>query len=427
MEKQARFLGWAVMGLILVVVLGVLVWLVILPGVSLASAERALREHDPDRARMVLQRYLERWPNDASALLFAAQAARRAGYYAEAERLLGRAEEAHAASEATELEWELLGVQQGDFGGQENRLRMEVGRDAARALLILEALAQGYDAAYRWPEALATVEELLKREPDHVLGLRVRAAVLVRLRKLDEAEKALRRAVERGPGRPRLQAALAEVLSARGYNREAIYYYGLARADWPNDPGVLLGLARAWADAAELAQAEETLEELLQAHQGHLEGLLERGRLALRQGKTEQAATMLARVVERAPWHREAAAMQVVVLKELGRQEEVEAAEKHLQRLREEDAVGGRLKLRARDNPGEIEVRWRLWEWSWKNGLREEGFAWLTEVLKRDPRHVQGHQGMAEYFREAGQPRRADMHYRPATGRERAASGEKGP
>ena len=75
-----------------------------------------------------------------------------------------------------------------------------------------------------------------------------------------------------------------------------------------------------------------------------------------------------------------------------------------------DDAVGGPLKLRARDNPTDAAVRMELWAWALRNGEQEEGVAWLTEILRRDPKHAAANQALADYFERSGQPRRAAQH-----------------
>ena len=94
----------------------------------------------------------------------------------------------------------------------------------------------------------------------------------------------------------------------------------------------------------------------------------------------------------------------------MGRSEAAAQCEARLAELRVEDGIGGRLKLRARDNPGDVEVRWDLWLWSLRNGESTEGLAWLTEILRTDPRRPEPHKALADYFDREGQPRRAALH-----------------
>lgn len=415
-------LVWAFAGLILLGLALALVWFAVLPAVALGRAQIALRGTDPAAALPHLERYLARRPNDSGALLLAAQAARRSDDCARAERFLSAAEEASGPTDASRLEWALLGAQQGDFAGNENRLRSEAGRDDPSALLILEALARGYDASFRWPEALDVLGQMLSLAPDNGPALLVRARVQGRMRRLDRAEEDLRRAVDLAPDSPGAHAALAGVLQSRGYTREALYHFREARRHGAGGPTLLLGASGALSDAAELDEARERLDELLAERPNHVEGLIERGRLALRLRRAAEAEPFLARATREAPWHREGHELLLAALKELGRADEVKRCEERLTALKAEDAVGGPLKLNARDNPADVDVRWRLWLWSGRNGLIEEGLAWLTEILRRDPRHPQAHAALAEHFQKVGQPRRAALHRVAASG---ARSGTK--
>src|SRR5262249_52716116 len=153
-----------------------------------------------------------------------------------------------------------------------------------------------------------------------------------------------------------------------GYTREAIAHYELAQRLRPGDPETLLGLARALTDAADLDEAQGRLDELLADYPGHADGLVEPGWLALRRERFAEAELFLARAVREAPGHRDGHQLYLIVLKELGRKEAVAQSEARLAQLRDEDAVAGRLKLRARDNPTDTGVRGGMWLWSLRNG-----------------------------------------------------------
>jgi hypothetical protein len=71
-----------------------------------------------------------------------------------------------------------------------------------------------------------------------------------------------------------------------------------------------------------------------------------------------------------------------VALKDLGRGEQAAQAERRLSELRAEDALGGKLKVQARDKPDDLDVRLKLWQWFDRNGQPEEGLSWLSEILK---------------------------------------------
>jgi tetratricopeptide (TPR) repeat protein len=353
------------------------------------------------------------WPDGPAT---SAPSSWRADACADAERFLNAFEEASGPTDASRLEWTLLGVQQGDLAGEEDQLRSDVDRGHPEASAILEALAKGYAVAYRWSDALAALEQLLKRSPDHVPALLLRGTIADRLRQTDAAADDFRRAVDLAPESAAAQTALAGLLNRTGYTREAIYHYELAERLRPADPETLLGLARALTDAAELDEAQRRLDELLAAHPAHADGLVERGRLAVRRERFAEAEPFLARAVREAPWHRDGHQLYLLVLKELGRKEAAAQCEARVAQLRDEDAVAGRLKLRAHDNPADTGVRGALWLWSLRNGQEEEGVAWLVEVLRVDPRHGPAHAAFADHFERADQPRRAALHRVMASG-----------
>ena len=414
--RRRRLVVWTVASAALAGLGVAIAWRLVWPALALSAAERALRRHDPASARARLDRYLDRWPGDLRALFLAAQAARRSDACADAERLLTAFEKASGPTDASRLEWTLLGAQQGDFAGQEDRLRSWVDRNHPDAAAILEALAKGYQASYRWREAVAAASRLLERSPDHVPALLLRGTIWDQLRRTDDAAQDFRRAVALAPESAAAHAALAGFLNRHGHTREAIYHYELARRSRPADAAALLGLARALADAAELDEAQRRLDDLLDADPDNADGLVERGRLALRRGQPAEAEPFLARAVRVAPWHRDGQRLHLDVLKELKRKEAVSQGEARLAELKAEDGTSGRLKLRAHDNPGEIGVRLELWRWSLRNGQAEEGLSWLWEILRVDPRNAAAHAAVADYFDRAGQPRRAALHRAAVSG-----------
>jgi Tfp pilus assembly protein PilF len=380
------------------------------PALELGAAEGDLDRHDPAAARSRLDRYLDRHPDDTHALLLAVRAARRSGDYADAERFLTALEERTGPTDASRLEWVLLGVQQGDFADQEQRLRGEAGRDTPDAPAILEGLARGYSANYRWPEAQDTLERLLKRNPEHALALLVRGALHDQLRNPKEAEADFRRAVELTPTSLAAHLALAEHLNRRGHTREAVQKYEWVLRSRPADPVALLGLARAYADAADLEAARRRLDGLLAAVPANVDALVERGRIELRVNRPDAAEPFLARAVQAAPWHREAHRLHLAALTDLGRTADADRCRDRIAQLTAEDGQGGKLMLRAHDNPGDVAVRWELWVWSDRNGNPAEGRTWLWDLLRTDPGHAGAHAALAAYFETAGQPRRAALH-----------------
>jgi Tfp pilus assembly protein PilF len=380
------------------------------PALWLNSAETALLQNDPLAALEFLQRYRTRHPNDPQALLLSAQAARRNNDCRSAENFLTQYEKITGHKGASSLEWELLGAQQGDLIGVEEGLKSAVKNQSPDTPQIIEALAKGYEATYRWPEALKTLEFLLSQDKTHVPAMILHGSMLLRLHHADAAEQDFRRAVELMPNNSAARKALGELLQKRGYTDEALRNFQTAYKATPTDPAVLLGLARVYLDAAELSEAEHTLDKLLTTQPQHAEALVEKGRLLLRQGRAAEAEAALSRALATAPWNRDAQSLEIVALKELGRKEDADKAETRLAELIADDATGGKLKVQARDRPGDVEVRRKLWQWFERNGQPEEGLSWLSEILRVAPHDPQAHAALADYFDRVGQPKRAAEH-----------------
>jgi tetratricopeptide (TPR) repeat protein len=380
------------------------------PATELEAAERALRRNDPSAARPHLDRYLARRPGYARALLLSARAARRADACADAERFLTAYEDGAGPSDASRLEWALLGAQQGDFAGEEERLQTALANTHPESDAIMEAAAKGCAVNYRWPEAIALLDGMLVRNPGHVPALILRGTVQDRMQPSPKSEDDFRRAVDLAPNNVAAHAALAGLLNRRGFTREAVAHYEFVLRARPTDPETLLGLARAHADAAQFDEAQKRLDELLAAEPDSADGLVERGRLALRRGRSAEAEPFLARAVRVAPWHRAGQRLHLLALKDLGRAEDAARCEAKVAELRAEDADAGRLRLRVRDTPGNAAVRWDLWLWCKRNGQPDEGLALLNEVVRFAPRHAGAHAALADHFERIGQPRRAAMH-----------------
>jgi hypothetical protein len=405
--RSRRLVVWMVAGLV-IVGLGVGIAERVWAARALPAAQRALDRHDLPAARAYIDRYLARWPSE-EALLLAARVARLSDDCADAERFLTACEDTFGPTNASRLELALLAAQQGDFQDIEARLHSSVAQSHPDSIAILEALAKGYLVAQRWPHALEVLDRLIERSPDHIRALLWRGTTLHRLRRTEPAEEDCRRVVDLALQSPDDRAALGELLNRLGHTREAMVHYRAVLASRPADRTALLGMARACSDVFELAEAQQWLDDLLRADPDCTDGLVERGRLALRRKQPAEAESFLARAVRTAPWHREAHQLYLSALREVGRKKAASECEARLGELLREDAIAGRLKLRLED-PDAAEVRWKLWLWSQKNGQGDSGLPWLLAVLVVAPEHAQAHAVLAEHFERAGQPRRAAQH-----------------
>jgi tetratricopeptide (TPR) repeat protein len=382
------------------------------------AAQQALGRHDLEEAQGRLAQSLRLWPWNARAQLLAAQTARRRDAHAEAERLLTAYERQQGVTAASELEWLLLGVQQGECAVQEDALKDRVDREDPAAPLILEALAKGYLRTYRWSSMMGCLDQLLQQQPGHVPALILRARGWEGLRRLERAREDYHRALELAPDAAAARLGLADILSRLGHVQEARDHYEFVRQRQPHDPAVLLGLARCRFDCSELAETEQLLDTLLTAQPDNVAGLVDRARLALRRGHMTEAEQNLSRAVALADWHREAHQLLLFCLEASGKREAAQACQERLRELEARDGQMGKLGLRFRSAPRDPSVRQAVGQWCLQNGQEEAGLRWLFTSLDLDPRHAPSHAILADYFDRTGQPRRAAQHRHQAEGRE---------
>jgi tetratricopeptide (TPR) repeat protein len=393
----------------LLLVLGLSTLLRYLAGQShLGAAERALKNHDLHTAQERLEKSLRQW-STARGRFLAAQTARRRDACADAERLLKRLEDTHGHSPQSELEWLLLGVQQGDLA-HERHLQALVDQNDPGATLILEALAKGYMNTLRWSEMVNCADILLEQDPDHALGLVLRGRGFEGLRLMDRALADYQRAAELAPECDEARLALMELLSRLGHWPDAVAHGEVLRGRLPDNTAVLLTLARCRFDNGELDEARRLLDALLAKEPAHTAALLEKGLLALHRDQPAEAEKSLDAAVAFAPWHRRAYQLYQRCLEIQGKKEPAARYRQRLDELHARDWLGGQLWLRLRASPRDPVVRCELGKWCLENGEEQLGVRWLFTALLLDERHQATHAALADYFQRTGQERRAAHH-----------------
>ena len=98
-------------------------------------------------------------------------------------------------------------------------------------------------------------------------------------------------------GRLSAALALAKALHSEGKIREAIKEYQTLAGAYPDRPEGLAGLALCRAELHQFAEAEKLYDAVLAKHPQFLTALIERGRVALHQGKAAEAEPYLRRAL----------------------------------------------------------------------------------------------------------------------------------
>jgi Tfp pilus assembly protein PilF len=374
------------------------------------AAEEAADRRDFSAANAHLTPYLAAYPSSGPAHLLAARIARRDGRLDEAEQHLDVCRRLQYRSDDLDLERVLLKVRRGEPYNDEY-LRDCVTNDHPEAVLVLEVLCDEYLRNYRLFDALWAFNQYLRRRPDDVAALVGRAFVWEKIFSFVDAEQDYRRALEIDPGHEVTRRRLAELLlTRRGTPDEAAAEYERLRADHPDDPAYLFGLARCRRQAARLGEARQLLADLLRRSPHFPGALTEMGRVAADDGKTDEAIDWLHRATAEAPHDRVAYSTLLNCLRLAGRDEEEQVCRKTLDRLDADLKRVDDLTREALTRPYDADLRCELGVLFLRNDEEAEGLRWLGLALERDPAHQGAHRALAEHFEKKGQPERAAPH-----------------
>ncbi len=380
------------------------------------DALAALERWDFARAHADLAYCVDVWPDDAATRFLAAQAARRAGLFDEADEHLARAERAGYNRERIALEWALLRAERGEVRAVEGPLLSRVAQDDLDTPLILEALALGYVHVYRLPDAGRCLDLLLQRQPRNVFALKWRGLCLEGIGVQEKAVEDFRKAVAIDPDYDDARRLLADRLSVRLKRYpEALEHFEVLHQRHPDDSGVTIGLARCRRLMGEGDQARQLLEEVLRAAPEHLGALAERGQLALDENRPADAACDLRRAADAVA----APDRQVLhglerALRQLGKTEEAAAVHARGQRM-DQDVKDFTEVLKAIGaHPQDAALYCRAAAICRRNGQDAEELRWLQGALSRDPNHGPAHAALAEYYERHADPDAAERHRRLA-------------
>jgi Tfp pilus assembly protein PilF len=354
--------------------------------------------------------------------LLAAQTARRRDAYPKAEQHLAACLALEGMAPAIARERVLLTAQQGDLDESLRLLESHTAPSDPEADLVLEALAKGYVNRYWHIDALACLNKLLERRPQHPQALLLRARVwevLARNGKAEHEADALHdyeQAVELHPSFE-ARLGLAGTFYRVGRPWDAAVEYEQLRRLQADNPEVLLGLARCRFNLGEADEARRLLDDLLKRHPGDAAALLERGRLALHAGALVEAEKWLGQAAAAAsPCDSEPHQLLYQCLT-AGHKDE-EARQSH-DRVREREANalhGERLVRQANREPHNVALRCEVARDLLRLGREQDGVAALFLVLEQEPRYAPAHAALADYFERNGQPDRAARHRRARQG-----------
>jgi tetratricopeptide (TPR) repeat protein len=366
------------------------------------TAEDLLADLRFEEAGRMLDDYLRIHPSDAEAHLLAAGAKRRAGDPEAAEYHLNEFDRRHGQTPASSLERVLLLAERGALGNKEFWLRARLEKGNADPIVLLEALTRNYQSVGRLDDALLCLGDLLKERPFHPRALAWRAQIWLRLEKWGDAVEDAGRAVEVRPDSLEARLVWAQANERVGQADKAVREYGWLYQRGQKSPNVVLGLGRCSQDLGRFAEARQVLDAFLAEQPERADVLVERGRLALREGETTPAETYFRRAVVADPNNLDANRFLLRCLEETGgNAEESARVDGRLRQLEIRDGRIAQLRSEVLAAPNKTEPRYRIGMLMLQSG-REEGMEWLASVLNLDPRHEPARAALAAYYQRTG-------------------------
>ncbi len=383
---------------------------------QLRAARAELARYHFAAARGHLDRCLRVWPGSVEAHRLASRAARQAGDLAEAARQLRECQRLRPGkSDEITLEWALLQAAGGPPDEVEEYLHGRAAQAPAEAPLIREALAVGYSRVYRVLDALAELDRWLGQSPDDVQALVTRGNLYYKVGAAQSAAADFRRAVELDAGRDDARWGLAVSLVEIGRYQEALTQLEWLRPRRPDDPELLVRVARCQARLGRRDEARRLLEGVLAAHPDDGPALTNLGQLLVQAGQLEEAEGVLRRAARGQP---DSYAAHWALYDCLNRRHK--SAEARAQ-LAAADAIKDRAAQIAEittrqmsSRPHAPELHCKLGKLFLQGGQSEAGESWLLSALRQDPNYRPAHAALADYYGQRGDAEKAELHRRQA-------------
>jgi tetratricopeptide (TPR) repeat protein len=382
----------------------------------LRAARQALERYHTNEALPHLQACLTVWPRDPEALLLAARAARRTGEFNWADRYLDQYQKVRGKDdEDLFLERVLVGAERGEIDSVIGFCQALVAQDHSAAPLILEALAKGYLRRARPRDAEKALNAWLERQPDNLQALLIRGQIHEQDLRHYDAIADYRRVLAVDPEIEEARLYFYESLMQLGLSEGALPQLEYLSQRHPNNLKVQVYLARSYDRMGRPDDAEQILAAVLARRPDYGPAFAERGKLALRAGRTIEAETWLRQAIDLEPGDGLAHYHLVLCLEMNAKSEEAQQA-----RARLEQVEGDMRRIldiareKMQQSPHDPDLHYELGAIALRHGLVESGLRWLHRALEVDPNHVLTHKALMEHYRSIGNFARAAEHRQKA-------------
>ncbi len=378
------------------------------------AARRAMNEERWDEAQRDVDRALWIHRGWDSTRLLAARIARLRGAYSEAEQDLSQCGQQGGMSEQVQLEWLLLRCQRGEVDELSPMLLALADRHHPETPAILEAMADIYMRQTRYFDALHTLNRWLELTPDCVRALDWRGWISNQLDHRGQAIEDYERALDLQPGRWVVRLRLAEILVDSSRHAEAVPHLERLRKEQPENPEVLIALARCRLVQLRKDEARALLDAVLAAHPDHFDALHQRGKLELQSGNYVEAERWVRKALEQSTKDPEARYTLYECLNSQENREPEAAAElaRWEQTKRDRDRLTRLLRTELDRKPKDADLAAEAGTLLLEQGEAQRGLFWLRRALAIDPRNAASHRALVAYYERNNNPTKAEEHRR---------------
>jgi len=383
------------------------------------SAQQALEQHAWSEALTHAEACLRGQPKNRAAHLLAARAARRLERLDLAEEHLDACQQLEGSqTQAIHVERALLRVHRGGIGdvagvgGVEEFLRASVAQDDLDAVEILDILSAAYILHYRVADAQSCLDDLLRRQPEHFHALVRRGWTAQNMSLYAEAIGYLDKALALRPDADAVRLSMAEIQVAIGRFAQAQTHFELLRERQPDNPSVLFGLARCWANRGRKEEAIPLLDQILARYPSDWKALSERGGL-VEQDRPAEAEGYLRRAEALAPPDLPLLVRLADCLRLVGKEEEARTYREKADRLKADIQRAAQLGDQIREQkPNDPALRRELGCLLLRLGKQQDALHWFQTALEKDPGHQPTHESLATFYDQVGNFERAAYHRR---------------
>ncbi len=351
------------------------------------------------------------YPGRLQVNILAARAARLSGDFEQAEAHLNRLKFENDDTGAIEVEFLLMRVQRGEVDEVAPLLLKCVENKHPESALILRTLSGAFMHNLRYRPALFFLSRWIQVAPEEAEAYNWRGSILERIGSSERAVQDYKKAIELDPELFSARLRLAEMYLEKSNPRDALPHLAHLREQFPDRPVIMARMGQCLYLQGELEEARLLLEAALVHLPDDPALLVHLAKLELQQRQPAKAERWLLSVLKTDPTDTEARYTLGKCLQLQGREKEAEAAfalyksDKEL--LRRASIF---LQEDAERPTGTADELFEIAGIFLRTRQDRLSFYWLDQALRRDPQHQPSHRALAELYEKRGQREKAANH-----------------